>query len=228
MSEFVTSDSFEVRLRRAISVAWHVFARKVGGGLIPINKEASMQLQYAYVLKQLLPLTLHHIGEGVELELETGVKTSSGTNNIDVLLRATSPYGDIRIAIEMKCYRTIAASGGTRGAHDIFMKDVYEDISILEEYIDLGHASRGVALVMNDLPRFVNPKVKKGKCWAYDISDGHTFPGGQISVPVGGKDILVNLKKSYTFNWAQFGSIWFAEIEGADAHTQTSSATRNA
>jgi hypothetical protein len=44
MSEFVTEEAFEERLRKAISVAWHVFARKVGGGLIPINKEASMQL----------------------------------------------------------------------------------------------------------------------------------------------------------------------------------------
>lgn len=215
MSEFVTSDSFDVRLRQAISVAWHVFARKVGGGLIPINKEASMQLQFAYILKQLLPLTLHHEGETAELELETGVKTSAGSNNIDILLRGRSASEEIRIAIEMKCYRALAASGGTRGAHDIFMKDVYEDLAILEEYITLRHASRGVALVMNDLERFVNPKVKRGKCWAYDISDGHTYPGGQISVPVGGKNVLVNLQRSYTFNWERFGSIWFSEIEGA-------------
>jgi hypothetical protein len=223
MSEFVTSESFEVRLRHAISVAWHVFARKVGGGLIPINKEASMQLQYAYVLKQLLPLTLHHKGESAELELEIGVKTSAGSNNIDILLRGVSPSEDIRIAIEMKCYRTLAASGGTRGAHDIFMKDVYVDLAILEEYIALRHASRGVALVMNDLPRFVNPTIKGGKCWAYDISDGHTFPGGQISVPIGGKNVFVDLRNSYTFNWAKFGSIWFSEIEGASVSQETPS-----
>lgn len=215
MSQFVTSESFEIRLRQAISVAWLVFARQVGGGLIPINKEASMQLQYAYVLKQLLPLTLHHRGETAELELETGVKTNLGWNNIDVLLRGTSPLQEIKIAIEMKCYRSRAASGGTRGAHDIFMKDVYEDLAILEEYVQLGHASTGVALVMNDLQRFVNPKVKSGKCWAYDISDGHTFPGGQISIPIGGKNVSIALNKSYTFNWSQFGNIWFSEIEGA-------------
>jgi len=214
MSEFVTDQLFENRLRLAISVAWHVFARKVGGGLIPINKEASMQLQYAYILKQLLPLTLHEVGESADLELETGVKTKSGTNNIDILLRAASPMGKTLIAIEMKCYRTIAASGGTRGAHDIFMKDVYEDLHILEEYVAHGHAFRGVALVMNDLGRFVNPKVKNGKCWAYDISQGHTFPGGQISVPIGGKDVQVDLQNSYTFDWTKFGGLWFLELEG--------------
>lgn len=97
------------------------------------------------------------------------------------------------------------------------MKDVYEDLHILEEYVALGHASRGVALVMNDLERFVNPTVKIGKCWAYDISHGHTFPGGQISVPVGGRTVAVDLKGTYAFNWAKFGSLWFMELERADA-----------
>lgn len=216
MSEFVTSHSFETRLREAISVAWKVFSRKVGGDLIAINKEASMQLQYAYVLKQLLPLTLHHKDETADLALEMGVKTRSGSNNIDILLQGSSGTEEIKIAIEMKCYRMLAASGGMRGAHDIFMKDVYEDLAILEEYVSLGRASRGVALVMNDLERLVNPRVKSGKCWAYDISDGNTYPGGQIAVPIGGKYVFIDLQKSYTFRWKKFGAIWFTEIEGVN------------
>lgn len=95
------------------------------------------------------------------------------------------------------------------------MKDVYEDLAVLEDYICLGHASRGVALVMNDLQRFVNPKVRSGKCWAYDISDGYTFPGGEIAVPIGGKNISIDLQRSYRFTWEKFGSMWFTEIEGA-------------
>ncbi|WP_322405514.1 hypothetical protein [Massilia luteola] len=174
-----------------------------------------MQLQYAYVLKQLLPLTLQHKGESADIELETGLRTSRGMNNVDVLVRGESEAGAVQIAIEMKCYRKFAASGGTRGAHDIFMKDVYEDLAVLEDYILLGHASRGVALVMNDLERFVSPKVKGGKCWAYDISHGYTFPGGKIAVPIGGKSVAVDLQKTYTFIWEKFGSMWFSEIEGA-------------
>lgn len=214
MSAFVTEQNFEIRLRRAVSLAWKIFARKVGGGLIPINKEASMQLQYAYVLKQLLPLMLQHKGESADLELETGLKTSRGMNNVDILVRGESSAGIVQIAIEMKCYRKLAASGGTRGAHDIFMKDVYEDLAVLEDYIFLSHVSHGVAFVMNDLERFVNPKVKGGKCWAYDISNGYTFPGGKIAVPIGGKKVAVDLQNSYTFTWEKFGSMWFSEIEG--------------
>ncbi len=173
-----------------------------------------MQLQYAYVLKQLLPLILQRSYESADIELETGVKTSSGPNNIDILARGASQLGDVSIAVELKCYRTYAASGGTRGAHDIFMKDVYEDLQILEEYIARGLASRGIASVMNDMERFVFPKVKNGKCWAYDISEGHTFQGGQIEIPIGGKPVSINLAKSYTFNWLKFGTFWFTEVEG--------------
>lgn len=181
-----------------------------------------MQLQYAYVLKQLLPLTLQQQGERADIELESGLRTRGGMNNVDVLLHGESGAGVVRIAIEMKCYRTVAASGGNRGAHDIFMKDVYEDLAVLEEYVALGHASQGVALVMNDLQRFVSPKSKTGKCWAYDISDGYTFPGGKIAVPIGGKDVSINLQKSYSFAWEKFGQMWFAEIEGHQATTVAS------
>ena len=70
-NEFISSPDFSTRLRRAVTIAWEIFGRKVGGGLIPVNKEASMQLQYAYVLKQLLPMILTHPSEQADVELET-------------------------------------------------------------------------------------------------------------------------------------------------------------
>jgi hypothetical protein len=181
MTNFITASTHEERLRYAVSAAWEIFARKVGGKTIPVNKEASMQLQYAYILRQLLPLTSQSSSEDADIELETGVATNSGSNEIDILLKSKSTKGESSIAIELKCYRKITASGGKRGATDIFMKDVYEDLGILEEYVSLGIANRGVALVMNDLARFVNPKTKAGKCWAYDISDGHSISGANLS-----------------------------------------------
>lgn len=94
------------------------------------------------------------------------------------------------------------------------MKDVYEDLQVLEQYVDKGIASRGVALVMNELERFVNPTVKHGKCWTYDISNGHTVQGGHFNVPIGGKPVDIRLARSYTFNWEKFGQFWFCELEG--------------
>jgi len=217
MSSFITASLYEERLRNAISAAWEVFARQVGGGMTPINKEASMQLHYAYILRQMLPLASHRASEVAEIELETGVKTSDGSNEIDILVKGESPEGRAAIAVELKCYRTLASSGGLRGAHDIFMKDVYEDLHMLEEYVSLGIANRGVSLVMNDLERFVSPKQKSGKCWAYDISHGNSIRGAELTVPIGGKEVSITLEKSYQFNWQQHGQFWFMELEGARA-----------
>lgn len=214
MPKVFRSDNFNDRLRESISIAWSIFMRKVGYGLIEINKEASMQLQYAYILQQILPLLIYHNDEEVKIELETGVPLNVSTKEIDLLLTGQSSKGNTNIAVEMKCYRTIASSGGKRGATDIFMKDVYEDLQLLENYITAAHAERGVALVMNDMKNFVMPKSKKTKCWDYDISHGKKFKGCCLSTPIGGKEINITLYREYEILWEQHGEFWFTEIEG--------------
>jgi hypothetical protein len=72
MNPSIESEDLAVRMRAAISLAWSLLAKKVGGGLIAINKEASLQLQFGYVLQQLLPLITFHTSEKFEVELETG------------------------------------------------------------------------------------------------------------------------------------------------------------
>ena len=82
--------SFKVRLRESISAAWEVFKNKVGNDVLSINKEASMQLQYAYILQQILPLIRYSSNETVLLELETGVSIDGSTREIDLLLSVQS------------------------------------------------------------------------------------------------------------------------------------------
>jgi hypothetical protein len=41
------------RFNKVIKMAWKIFQCKVGNGLIDIYKEASMQLQFAYILQNL-------------------------------------------------------------------------------------------------------------------------------------------------------------------------------
>lgn len=198
-------------------MAWSLFSRKVGNGLVEINKEASMQLQFAYILQQLLPLITFQPDEQLRVELETGAKLNTATCEMDVLLSGRSNKTKHQIAIELKCYRTRASSGGMRGATDIFMKDVYEDLAILERYVECGLAEEGVALVMTDLERLVNPKSKEAKCWHYDISHGATFGPVSLSTPIGGKDILIDLKRQYSLEWIHYGSFWFLEVQGKAA-----------
>lgn len=210
------SDNFEERLRNAISFAWEVFSRKVGAGIISINKEASMQLHYANILSQTLPLILLEADEVANVELETGVLVENKPREIDLLLIGTKQGNTHKIAIEMKCYKTKAASGKNRGATDIFMKDVYDDLHLIERYYEEQQANKGIALVMNDREGFINPKKKEAKCWDYDISHSHVVGPVEITTQVGSKKkpIYILLKRRYTFNWNKLGEYWFAEIEG--------------
>ena len=210
----IDSEAMPQRMRAAVSLGWRMFSHKVGNGVVPINKEASMQLQYAYVLQQLIPLITFHEKEVFQIELEMGVNVAGNNREIDLLFSGISPDNEHRIAIEMKCYRKHAASGGYRGASDIFMKDVYVDLSLLEQYVNAKVANQGVALVMNDLPRLVNPKVKDGKCWAYDISDGATIEPATFDTPIGGKPVKIELGMHYSLHWKQRGSFWFLEAQG--------------
>jgi hypothetical protein len=201
-------------MRGAVSLAWSLFSRKVGGRLVEINKEASMQLHFAYILQQILPLIAFQPDEKFRLELETHAKVDASGCEMDVLLSGESDVVKHRIAVELKCYKTKASSGGMRGATDIFMKDVYEDLAVLERYVECGHAEEGVALVMNDMERLVNPKNKEAKCWHYDISHGAKFGPVSLTTPIGGKEVRIDLKKKYTLDWLQYGSFWFLEAQG--------------
>ncbi len=210
----VESDNLSERMLAAVKLSWIAFSRKVGNGLIPINKEASMQLQYAYILQQILPIITFHPNEKLTIELESGASVMGRNRSIDLLFKGSFQDQHHSIAIEMKCYRTLAASGGARGATDIFMKDVYEDLFLLEQYQVAGIAQQGIALVMNDLQRLVLPKNKSAKCWDYDISDGASFGPVRLTTPIGGKPVNISLDKLYTLNWVKYGSFWFMEVQG--------------
>ena len=215
MQATILSEDFSIRLRNAISLTWSIFMRKVGNNLLPINKEASMQLHYAYILQHILPLITFKDDEMAVIELETGVDLGESTKEIDLLLKGESGNMKHSIAVEMKCYKKYASSGRLRGASDIFMKDVYEDLRLLELYIEKSYANQGVSLVMNDLERLVNPKKKNGKCWKYDISSNtKNKKNVHLTTPIGGKEISIILKKQYSFVWEKHGPYWFMELEG--------------
>src|SRR6202011_2646074 len=101
----IESNFLPAPMREAVSLAWSLFSRKVGGDLIKINKEASMQLQFGYILQQILPLITFQRDEQLWLELETSAKVDTTSCEIDVLLSGESIGAKHRIAVELKCYK---------------------------------------------------------------------------------------------------------------------------
>ncbi|EOU1996437.1 hypothetical protein ACV3S7_00795 [Clostridium perfringens] len=207
--------SLKGRTRELITLAWSIFSNKVGNGIITINKEASMQLRYAYILQQLIPFIILKENEKVDLELETTINDGESNRELDILIKGSDGIDNFNIAIELKCYKKKASSGKLRGATDIFMKNVYNDLYQLEMYCKNSKIDIGIELVMNDLSNFVRPKNKDKKCWDYDISNGYKLYGPQtFNTPIGGKSVNITLNKNYEFKWEKIGEFWFMELEG--------------
>ena len=201
------------RAIEAIRYAWSSFCKKVGGGVIQVNKEASMQLHFAHTLQQVAPLIIYCTDEHIEIELETAIFDGEKNCEADIMVIVSKGSEKFKIAMELKCYREITASGGKRGAQDIFMKDVYEDLTLIEKYCEVGEADYGIALVMNDYKNFIYPKSKVAKCWDYDISDGTIVQPGHYTTPIGGKKINIIIKNEYKFDWVEEGEFYFAFLE---------------
>ncbi|GBF22764.1 hypothetical protein tpqmel_0168 [Candidatus Gastranaerophilus sp. (ex Termes propinquus)] len=196
-----------------IKYAWGIFSKKVGGGMIQINKEASMQLHFAHVLQQVLSLIIFQDDEKIDIKLETSITDGQKRRETDIFIVACKGDEEFRVAIELKCYKEIASSGGKRGAGDIFMKDVYIDLHLLERYCENDGADYGIGLVMTNYKNFVYPKKKGSKCWDYDISDGTVPKISNYNTPIGGKPVDITLKNKYKFNWIAEGDYYFALLE---------------
>jgi len=201
--------SINTRFEQVIRMAWEIFQCKVGNEFLTIYKEASMQLQFAYILQNLIPVFIYEKDEDIKIELEKTVKYNNISSEVDMFVTIKKGGNEYKIGIEMKCYRKIAASGKPRGAANIFMKDVYEDIVKLENYISNNICQNTFLLVMNDLENLVNPKKTDTKCWDYNVSNGFILNPKHLTTPVGGKNISIKINNQYKFNWTKFGSFYF-------------------
>jgi hypothetical protein len=197
-----------------INQTWTTFIHQVGNGIIEVNKEASMQLNYAYLLRNTLPLIIFDKDEQVEVELERGIPINGRLRECDIIVSITKGEQIIHIPIEMKCYKRKTATGKLRGAQDIFMKDLYEDIELLESYEGIDDYLDGIQLTMTDNKGFVYPKSKESKNWNYDVSNGHIInKGTKLTTPIGGKEVNIKLTGSYQFEWQELNGFYFLKLQ---------------
>lgn len=197
-----------------INQTWTTFIHQVGNGIIEVNKEASMQLNYAYLLRNALPLVIFDKDEKVEVELERGIPINGRLRECDIIVSITKSEQTLHIPIEMKCYKRKTATGKLRGAQDIFMKDLYEDIELLEFYEKIDGYLDGIQLTMTDHRGFVYPKSKESKNWDYDISEGYNINNGiKLTTPIGGKEVNIKLTGSYHFEWQELNGFYFLKLQ---------------
>ena len=209
-------DTFRARIENFIYDSWKVFAHKAGNEVISVNNDASMQVNYAYLLKKHIDLIIYDKKEKIDIELEHAQMVNKQYKTIDILLKTSNAKETLYIPINLKCYRQSTRSGGKSGASDIFKKEVYAGLELLEQYATLPHFAQGYELIMTNVKSLVYaPENQSTKQGDYSISKGHEIKDG-IHLPslIGGKDIDITLNKSYRFEWHQHGNFWFSLIQG--------------
>ena len=205
----MTTKHLKDRVSWAIKFAWDITICKIVKEEIKINKEASLQMHYSSILKTILDLAKFSPDERIDIELESSVFIEGKWYIIDILL--TYRIGDSfkeKHSIELKFYKTQSSSGGKRGANDIFMKDIYQDIYYSELYAQHQEVNYTTCLILTDYENFVNPPQKNTKNWEYDTSQGHIVEPKNFTTPIGGKEVNFTLKKRYRFVWENNGSYW--------------------
>ena len=173
-----------------------------------------MQLNFAYLLKNTVDLAIHHEDEKITIELETTIPVNGRSREGDVVVKIEKGDNVFYLPIEMKCYKELASSGGKRGALDIFFKDVFVDIELLESYSKKEHFLKGIMLVMTDFRNAVFTAKKNGKYWDYDISHGSQIIGAVTkNTSIGGFDVNINIDGNYNFDWKQYNNFYFLKLE---------------
>lgn len=145
------------RIGWAISAAWETCINRIATGRIGINKEASLQLHYAYILTQFGEMACVETNELFKIELET----HHAGKNIDILCA----LGETEAAIELKCFRK-----SSKRATDSDMYDVLKDISRLESYT---HVDRRRFFCLTDNEFYTK--------------EAHTHLAGSVSIGQGKK-----------------------------------------
>lgn len=193
------------RLTRAFDLAYECLRRKINGGRIVVETEASLQLQFASILKIVGELLEAERDEFFSIELEKPVshtkalfgKSGSDKAKIDVYCSYTNAATKEKqaCAIEMKFFKR----KNQREPNNRY--DVFSDLHNLENYGDI--ADQCFLLVATDHPHYVDwSSYSKDTC-DFDFRDGKSYVGGTLATyrtpkPYG---LPITLNNTYDFHW---------------------------
>ena len=193
------------RLRRVFELTYECVRQKINGGRIHVQSEASLQLQFATVLKSFGELLEFGRGEYFSIELEKPVvlpsgafgKSGSGKAKIDLYCAYTNiDTGDCaRCAIEMKFFK----KANHREPNNRY--DVFTDVHNLENYGEFADCC--FMVVATDHDHYVSQKVYSSETSDFDFRHGRRYKAGtaltyRTPKPYGPP---ITLSNSFTFKW---------------------------
>ena len=147
------------RLRLVIDASWEILMTQIVSGRLTINKEASLQLHLASIIRELGEVMCVLPRETFSIELESSI---SGME-VDI----TCAIGGEKAAIELKCFRKLS-----NRAKDVDMYEVLYDIKRLQS---LSAFSVRKFLCLADHNYYAHG-IHKGHAESVSIKDGKVYP----------------------------------------------------
>lgn len=193
------------RIQQIVALAYSRLCGKVARGRLVVANEASLQLQFASILKTLGELYEESSNERFNIELEKavfredGVFPKSGTSKaqIDVWISlANEEIGEgFSCAIELKFFRQV----NHREPNNRY--DTFKDLQNLELYGEF--ADIGFLLVATDHMHYVNQEAYSPDTADFDFRDGAAYRSGTTLTyrtrnPFGPP---IELQNNYAFAW---------------------------
>ncbi|WP_085728522.1 hypothetical protein [Pseudomonas sp. R37(2017)] len=197
--------SSENRLVRVFDLAYECLRQKINSGRIKIENEASLQLQFASILKSVGELFEVEQGEHFSIELEKPFslegqlfgKSGSEKAKIDIYFYYTNAATKIRqsCAVELKFFK----KKNQREPNNRY--DVFADLHNLEQYGPISDLC--FMVVATDHSHYVSWPEYSKDTEDFDFRDGRTYTSGTVvtyrTTKPYGKPIT--LYGSYDFNW---------------------------
>jgi hypothetical protein len=196
------------RLTQAFDLAYECLRQKINGGLLQVENEASLQLQFAAILKSVGELLEIHRNEFFSIELEKAVNHSdklfgkSGSNKakVDLFCSYTNASTDEvhSCAVEIKYFK----KKNHREPNNRY--DVFADIHNLENYGSFADCC--FLIVATDHDHYVDQANYSVDTCDFDFRHGHRYNAQKectyrTAVPYGKP---ITLQSSYSFLWDTF------------------------
>lgn len=195
----------EMRIKQIVEIAYDRLCGKITGQRIVVSNEASLQLQFAAILKTLGELYEETSDERFNIELEKNVtlrggeffKSKTVKAKIDIWFSLENVKSGEKhsCAIELKYFK----KENHREPNNRY--DVFKDLSNLERYGDF--VNTGFLLVATDHPHYIKQQEFSADTKDFDFREGRNYSAGTELVyrtpsPYGPPIIL---KGSYEFSW---------------------------
>lgn len=193
------------RLSKVFELAYKILRDKITGGIIIVENEASLQLQFSAILKQVGELFEIHRDEYFSIELEkplslySNIFSKSGTKNakIDIFYSFVDAKNNKKnsCAVEVKYFKM----KNHREPNNRY--DVYADLHNLENYGSIAECC--FMVVATDHSHYVSQEKYSENTKDFDFRHETTYKAGTIASYRTTKEygMPITLRGTYEFMW---------------------------